>query len=188
VAWIDVSDTNGLDHFRWTMNGAGALRLDYAYTLTGDFVYHGITFDHPEDAMKSLRWLGDGPSRVWQNRLRGAWLGLHEVARDDQQPGQSWSFPEFQGYRSGVRWARLDTTAGPLMLSPASPETYLRVGTPRVTHPQTTAQFPAGEVSFLHAIAGMGSKFKPPADSGPSAQPAKAAGRYEGSVVFQILN
>ena len=189
VAWIEVKGkaANELARFRWAMNSTGALRLDYSYALEGDFVYHGITFDHPETAMTSLRWLGDGPSRVWQNRLRGTWLGIHEAARADPQPGESWTYPEFQGYRSGVRWARLDTRAGPLMLSSASPETYLRVGTPRITHPQTTADFPAGDLSFLHAIAAMGSKFKPPADSGPAAQPAKATGRYEGRITFQAL-
>jgi hypothetical protein len=89
-----------------------------------------------------------------------------------------------------VRWARLETVAGPLRFTLAAPDTslrpYLRIGTPRITHPQTTAEFPAGDISFLHAIAGMGSKFKPPADSGPSALPAKAEGRYQGSVLFEI--
>jgi hypothetical protein len=186
AAWIEVRGASALDRFRWTLNRAGALRLDYSYTLQGDFVYHGITFHHPETEMKSLRWLGDGPYRVWQNRLRGSWLGIHVVARDDQQPGEGWSFPEFQGYRGGVRWARLDTKSGPLVVSPSSAATYLRVGTPRTSHPQTTAEFPEGDLSFLHAISGMGSKFKPPKDSGPAAQPRKAAGRYEGSVVFQF--
>jgi Glycosyl hydrolases family 2, TIM barrel domain/Glycosyl hydrolases family 2, sugar binding domain/Beta galactosidase small chain/Glycosyl hydrolases family 2 len=186
VAWIEARGANGLERVRWTMSATGALRLDYAYTLTGDFVYHGITFDHAEDAMKSLHWLGAGPYRVWQNRLRGTWLGIHEIARDDQQPGERWQYPEFQGYRSGVRWARLDTQAGPLTFAPFDPAIYLRIGTPRVTHPQTTADFPAGDVSFLHAISGMGSKFKPPSESGPAAEPAKATGRYEGSILIQV--
>src|SRR6185503_4228997 len=51
VAWIEVRGAFGLDRFRWSMNGAGALRLDYSYTLTGELVYHGVTFDHTEDAM-----------------------------------------------------------------------------------------------------------------------------------------
>jgi hypothetical protein len=186
TAWIEVRGSRGLDRFRWTLNRGGDLRLDYSYSLAGDFVYHGITFDHPESEMQSLRWLGDGPYRVWQNRFRGTWLGIHDVARDDQQPGQTWTFPEFQGYRSAVRWALLDTKSGPLKVSPSSAETYLRVGTPRTSHPQTTVEFPGGDLSFLHAISGMGSKFKPPKDSGPAALPRKATGRYEGSVVFQL--
>jgi Beta galactosidase small chain len=107
-----VGRAAGLNSFRWTLSGDGSLRLDYDYTLNGDYRYHGITFDHPEDQMKSLRWLGDGPYRVWQNRLRGTWLGIHDVAYNDIQPGESWDYPEFQGMFSGLRWADLETSAG----------------------------------------------------------------------------
>ncbi|HVS51983.1 MAG TPA: glycoside hydrolase family 2 TIM barrel-domain containing protein [Opitutaceae bacterium] len=188
VAWLESRGGGGLDRFRWTLAADGGLRLDYSYTLDGDFVYHGVTFDHAEDAMKSLRWLGEGPNRVWQNRLRGTWLGFHEVAQHALQPGESFAYPEFDGYFAGVRWARLDTAAGALELAPTDPKIFVRVGTPRIDHPNTTADFPAGDVSFLHAIAGMGSKFKTPEQSGPSALPAKAHGRYDGSVVFRIAN
>ena len=44
--------------------------------------------------------------------------------------------------------------------------------------------FPAGDLSFLHAIPGMGSKFKTPEVSGPSAQPVKASGTYKGTLMF----
>jgi hypothetical protein len=149
-------------------------------------VYHGITFEHREEAMTRLRWLGAGPYRVWQNRLRGTWLGLHEVERREHQPGESWHYPEFDGMFAGVRWASLGTTAGALRILNGAPEVFLRVGTPRISHPNTTVAFPAGNLSFLHAIPAIASKFKTPEQSGPSAQPAKAAGRYSGTVVFQL--
>ncbi|MBC7857317.1 MAG: hypothetical protein H7Z39_00795, partial [Burkholderiaceae bacterium] len=94
----------------------------------GSFNYHGITFDHDEEAMKSLRWLGEGPYRVWQNRLHGTWLGVHENARHVLQPGESFRYPEFEGHFAGVRWARLDTTAGPLTIVSDQPGTFLRAG------------------------------------------------------------
>lgn len=181
-AWLE--SRSGTINFKWTLSGDGALRLDYDYALEGSFIYHGITFDHAEEAMKSLHWLGEGPYRVWQNRLHGTWLGLHENARHVFQPGESFQYPEFEGYFAGVRWAGLDTTAGPLLIRSAQPETYLRVGTPRLSHPHTTASFPAGDLSFLHAIPGMGSKFKSPEESGPSALPAKSSGTYQGTLVF----
>ena len=179
---------DGLDLARWTMRGDGSLQLDYAYTLNGDFTYHGITFDHPETQMERLTWLGEGPYRVWQNRLRGTTLGIHATARNDLQPGESWGYPEFQGYFAGLRWARLDTPAGALTVTSASPEIFLRVGTPRITHPTTTLDFPAGDLSFLNAIPAMGSKGKPAEQAGPQSQPAKAAGRYEGTLVFRFEN
>jgi hypothetical protein len=123
---------------------------------------------------------------VWQNRLRGTTLGVHSIVRNDPQPGEAWTYPEFQGYFAGVRWARLGTTAGPLTITSTSPNGFLRVGTPRSTHPNTSVDFPSGDLSFLHAIPPIGSKFKTPGVSGPSGQWARATGRYEGTLVFRF--
>jgi hypothetical protein len=177
---------SGLDRLRWSLRTDGSLRLDYAYSLAGDFAYHGITFDHAEAQMERLTWLGEGPYRVWQNRLRGATLGIHTIARNDIQPGESFGYPEFQGYFAGLRWAKLNTSAGVLTITSPSPEIFLRVGTPRISHPNTTVDFPAGDLSFLHAIPAIGSKFKTPEVSGPSGAWARAAGRYEGTLVFRF--
>jgi hypothetical protein len=133
-----------------------------------------------------VRWLGAGPYRVWQNRIRGTWFGVHEIAQNDIQAGESWNYPEFQGYFAGLRWTRLETAAGPLTVTSASPETYLRIGTPRINHQNTTVDFPAGDLSFLQAIPAIGSKFILPDKSGPSGQPAKAAGTYQGSLRFDF--
>ena len=65
-----------------------------------------------------------------------------------------------------------------------NPDAYLRVGTPRLSHPSTAVDFPAGDLSLLHAIPGMGSKFKTPEVSGPSAAAAQASGTYKGTLVF----
>jgi hypothetical protein len=184
--WVESEGSSGLGRFRWTLQDNGELRLDYTYHLEGEFTYHGITFDHPEESMKSLRWLGEGPYRVWQNRLRGTTLGVHEIARNDLQPGESWNYPEFQGCFAGLRWARLDTAPGPLTIVSAQPETYLRVGTPSVNFPLTTPAFPAGDLSFLRAIPAMGSKFIPPEKTGPASQPAKASGEYSGTLTFKF--
>jgi hypothetical protein len=79
-AWLE--SRGGPANFKWTLHGDGLLRLDYDYALEGSFVYHGITFDLPEAAMKSLRWLGEGSSRVWQNRLgHAAWRARERTAR-----------------------------------------------------------------------------------------------------------
>lgn len=184
VAWVETRGTAGFDHFRWTLHPDGSLKLDYDYALDGDFIYHGISFDHPEKEMTSLRWLGAGPYRVWQNRLQGTWLGVHEIARHDLQPGDAWGYPEFQGMFAGLHWARLNTTTEPLTVTSSANDLYLRVGTPRINHAFTTVEFPAGDISFLHAIPGIGSKFILPDKSGPSGLPAKASGHYHGTLTF----
>lgn len=185
-AWLESTGAAGLDRFRWTLLADGSLRLDYAYALDGTFSYHGITFDHPEGQLSHLRWLGEGPYRVWQNRLRGATLGVYEIAHNDIQPGETWGYPEFQGCFAGVRWARFDTAAGRFAVVSASPDTYLRVGTPRISHINTTVAFPAGDISFLHAIPPIGSKFVIPEKTGPASAWAKAAGTYRGSLTFRF--
>jgi hypothetical protein len=187
-AWLESQGGAGLELARWTLRADGTLQLEYRYTLTGEFLHHGITFDHPEALMSGLRWLGEGPFRVWQNRTRGTWLGVHETVRHEQQPGETWHYPEFEGCFAGVRWATLATTGGPLTISGLPAEAFLRVGTPRASHPQTMVDFPAGNVSILHAIPAMGSKFNPAEVSGPSGQPARASGTFDGTVRFRLAN
>ena len=186
AAWVESAGGAGLTRFRWTLQADGALRLDYQYTLEGEYVYHGISFDYPEEKLLSFRWLGEGPYRVWQNRLRGTWLGVHEIARNEVQPGENWDYPESQGYFADLHWARLDGAGGPLLVSSAQPDVYLRVGTPRDSLMNTSPDFPAGDLSFLHAIPAIGSKFATPENSGPLSQPSKAAGAYTGSLIFQF--
>ena len=188
MAWIESTGASGLDRFRWTLQADGALRLNYAYKLDGEFSYHGITFDLPEEQLNTLRWLGEGPFRVWQNRLRGTVLGVHQIARHDTQPGETWDYPEFEGYFAGLRWARLDTASGPVTVTSAQPETYLRVGTPRISHSSTTVPFPTGDISFLRAIPAIGSKFKTPEQTGPASQLSRASGDYDGALTFRFGN
>jgi len=190
VAWLEVRHGAGLDHARWTLGSDGALLLDYAYRLVGTVQYHGITFDHPEASQRGMRWLGDGPYRVWKNRLHGAWLGVHEVRQFDQQPGESFRYPESQGFFSGVRWARLDTGDGALVVEGSRRngvvDGYLRVGTPRISHAHTTVEFPPGDLSWLHAIPAIGEKFTATEALGPSAAWPVAHGSYAGRLVFRV--
>jgi hypothetical protein len=181
-----VESVGGSERFRWTLAGSGELRLDYSYLLDGEVTYHGITFDHPEEGFKSVKWLGEGPCRVWQNRLPGTSLGVYETARNDVQPGESWSYPEFQGCFAGLRWARFDTASVPLTVMSPDPGIYLRIGTPRISHPFTTVAMPAGDVSFLKAIPAIGSKFITPGKTGPASQAVKISGEQTGTLVFRF--
>ncbi|QBE66721.1 glycoside hydrolase family 2 TIM barrel-domain containing protein [Pseudoduganella lutea] len=193
-AWLEVRHGAGdgtgdgakFDRVRWTLHADGTLRLDYAYRLDGTVQYHGVTFDHPETVLRSMRWLGEGPYRVWKNRLHGTWLGVHDVAHVDQQPGETFRYPESQGFFAGVRWARLQTTGGTLLVSAGKPDGYLRVGTPRISHVNTTVEFPAGDLSWLHAIPAIGEKFSATEVLGPSAAWPVAQGTYQGSLTFRF--
>jgi hypothetical protein len=185
AAWIERTGGD-LKTMRWTLQSSGVLRLDYRYALEGEFAFHGITFDLPEDQMRGLRWLGLGPSRVWQNRLPGTWLGVHRVAHNEIQAGEAWNYPEGQGYFGGLHWATLETASGPMTLTDSSGRTYLRVGTPRINLTKTSPDFPAGDLSILQAIPAIGSKFHSATQTGPHGQWAKASGEYSGSLTFEF--
>jgi len=172
--------------FRWTLLADGSLRLDYRYALTGEFAFHGITFDLPETQMRSLRWLGQGPYRVWQNRLLGTWFGVHQIAYNNIQAGETWDYPEFQGYFAGIRWATLTTAAGTMTISDPDATRYLRLGTPLLNLPKTSPAFPPGDFSILHAIPAMGTKSQSAVLLGPSGQWARATGEYGGSTTFHF--
>jgi hypothetical protein len=186
TAWLEFAGAGGLDRARWTLADDGALRLDYRYTLNGATSYHGITFDYPLEQVAGMRWLGQGPYRVWQNRLRGTWLGVHEIRSHDLQPGESWDYPEFEGCFAGVRWVRVDTASGPVTVTSADPGAYFRIGTPRISHINTTVAFPAGDISFLHAIPPIGSKSVAVEKTGPASQWAQASGDYTGTLTFRF--
>lgn len=183
TAWVEARGAGGLDTARWTLRPDGSLRLDYSYSLSGDYLYHGVTFDHAEAGIRSVRSLAAGPTRVWQNRLAGAELGVHEVVAAPDSP-ETFPFSGLKGYFAGLRWARFNTVKGGWTAMSGTDDLYLRVGTPMPGHINTSPEFPAGDISFLHAIPAIGSKFVTPANTGPASQPAKASGVYTGALVF----
>ena len=54
----------------------GWLSLDYVYSLSGEQEYFGVGFDYPEADVKGMRFLGEGPATVYQNRLAGGTLDV----------------------------------------------------------------------------------------------------------------
>ena len=58
----------------------GWLSMDYAYALSGVQEYFGIGFDYPEADVKGMRFLGEGPAPVYQNRLAGGYSRRLEQA------------------------------------------------------------------------------------------------------------
>lgn len=182
-AWFEADGAGGMDKARWTLRGDGTLTLDYSYTLTGRYLYHGITFDHPMGLVTAISGLIDGPRPVWQNRVRGVSLGVHRLASMGDAALPS---PDVAGYFANLHWARFDLAGGGWSVSTATPDLFLRVGMKLDDHPGTTAEFPAGDISFMNAIPAMGSKFIDPQDSGPSGMPAKAEGTHAGRLVFAL--
>ena len=174
---------------RWRIRGNGWLQLDYDYALDGPQDYFGVSFDYPEANVKAMTWLGQGPYRVWKNRMEGGTLGVWSNTYNDTITGDSlWVYPEFKGYYGDVRWVQFQTTEGPITAVMGQDDLFLQVLTPKFAQNRearnTAPPFPAANLSFLHAIPAMGSKFSSAAKSGPHGQPPIAAGSYHGTVSF----
>ena len=188
-AFVSATFDGDLKRIFWRVNGNGWMDCDYTYAAEGAQDFIGVIFDYPESRVQHKRWLGDGPYRVWNNRLRGATLGVWENDYNHTVAGwRDWVYPEFKGFFAGVRWLQLDTTEGLITVLNHHAVPFVQVLTPEF--PPTNlvgkaiAPMPDCGLGFLDAIPPIGSKFKEAKFSGPHGQPNVAHGEYSGAVSF----
>jgi hypothetical protein len=172
----------------WRLRCDGWLQCRFTYRVRGPHDSFGALFDFPEQAVRHKRWLGNGPYRVWKNRLRGGTLNFWENDYNDTIPGyRGWVYPEFKGFFAEVCWLELETAAETLTVVPENIP-FIQVLTPDLPPDELVGQTrvsltPCG-LGFLHAIPSIGSKFKPAHTTGPQGQPNVPAGEYSGAVNF----
>jgi hypothetical protein len=170
------------------VHGNGWVRCEFRYTATGTNDFLGVIFDYPEDYVKGKRWMGDGPYRVWKNRVRGVTFGVWENLYNDTITGyRDWDYPEFKGCFANVRWLQLDTTEDAITVVPENVP-FVQVLTPGQAPDNLVANtginLPKAGLGLLHAIPAIGTKFKDARSSGPQSQPTVANGEYSGAVNF----
>ncbi len=190
---IELKRGAGFDSLRWRIQPNGTLELKYRYPLAGAFDYFGITFDYPEGLVRAKRWLGQGPYRVYKNRLAGTELDVFDVTYNDSLPGAAWKFPEFKGYFAELRWLRLTTSQGAITIATPTENLFYRLFTPKlgtdsgsIESRRLDVPYPDGDISFLHAIPPIGNKFHEPEKTGPQGQPTRANGKYEATLYFKF--
>ncbi len=173
----------------------GWLTIDYEYTCAGPQSFIGVGFDYySEVAVRSIRYLGQGPYRVWKNRTAGGTMNVWTKAYnntitgdvDNLAPGEHLNYPEFKGFHADVQWLQMDIGKEPITILVHQPNTYVQFFTPQFSPVPTRAKsapnFPGTDISFLTGIAPIGSKFVPPNVMGPSAQDNVGSGTYRGSI------
>jgi hypothetical protein len=108
-------------------------------------------------------------------------------------PGASWKYPEFKGYFAGLHWLQLTTAQGAITVATPTENLFYRLYTPKlgtdsgsIESRRVAVPYPAGDISFLHAVPAIGNKFHEPDKTGPQGQPTHASGRYEATLYFQF--
>ena len=180
-----------LNYTKWKMYGSGWLSLDYQYELNGQYQFAGISFSLPESFMARVKWLGDGPSRVWKNRLRGVTYNVWSKIFNSTQTGAyPFFYPEFKGYYSNFTWIEMSTAQGKLLLATEDSDLYLRLyDFYGITGPKSYPELPAGDISILDCIPALGSKLAtgltPDASVyGPEGKPTEMSGAKKHKLWF----
>jgi hypothetical protein len=156
---------------KWTFQPRQLPQLDYSYQIKGAVDYMGITFNYPEHQITGMKWRGQGPYRVWKNRLQGTQLGIWEKKYNNTITGESWDYPEFKGWHAGLYWVQIQNKEAPFVVYTGSKNIFLQMLQPQrpqaapndYTHPA----FPQGSIGFMHAISAIGTKFQPAEVLGP---------------------
>ena len=180
-----------IENARWQALDSGWFRLDYTVDPRANTNCVGVAFDYPEDKMVKKTWLGNGPYRVWRNRLAGVSLGIWETEYNQTATGwKDWVYPEYGGFFSGVRWLRLTTTEGVLTLVVPDEDKFVRVGTPCFPDENLMKAmkmaFPDGNLAVLGDIPGIGTKLKTPAQTGPQGATPLVDEPYKGTLYLRF--
>ena len=173
----------------WCFFDDGSVMLSASATFNGVVDLMGICFDYPEEKVKSKRWVGCGPYRVWQNRMEGPQYGYYETDYNDPIPGESWQYPEFKGYFAGVQWMQLQTSEGTIGIEPSHVlqyPAYVGVFTPRDGRDHILYDLPQTGLALLEHIPAVRNKVNTTDLNGPSAQPHFVTGTHVYSAILHF--
>lgn len=189
AATLSLTSDGALRRIKWTLQSDGDLRLDYEIAPVGEVDLLGLDFDYPEEKMKSKEWLGAGPYRVWQNRLRGTQYGRWVVPYNDPIPGVTWDHqPEFKGWFARWDWVAFTTTEGRFALLNDSGSPYVGTYRPRDGLNNPVLVLPRLGLGVYQAIPAIGTKNSQPSNLGPQGQPRNFTEPIKGSLVIRLLD
>ena len=119
--------------------------------------------------------MGNGPYRIWKNRMKGNTLNVWDKAYNNTITGESWIYPEFKGYHRNFYSGTIQSKEQDFTIVCPDEDVFLRLFTPEkpagANNDNTSPEFPSGNISFLHGINPIGTKFTKPETMGPMSQP-----------------
>ncbi|MDG1279638.1 MAG: glycoside hydrolase family 2 TIM barrel-domain containing protein [Algoriphagus sp.] len=162
----------------WTVLTDGRLKMESsAPNFNGkNLDILGLGFSYPEEKVISAQWIGNGPYRVWQNRLKGVEFGLWEKEYNNTMTGFSFEnliYPEFKGFHSNFHALNLKTEEGEIEIRSETLGLFLGLFNPEIpplSTPGTRPVLPKGDLSFLYKISPIGTKFHLADEMGPQGQ------------------
>lgn len=190
--WKDNKETTQ-DFFKWTIYTNGMLDL-HVEIRNKKIVeeYMGISFSFPEKEVNGMKWLGDGPYRVWSNRMKGTQFKVWENDYNDTATGElGFVYPEFKGFYSSLNWMKLKgNNANGFTVFCLSDFTFLRMLTPKQPtdfgRGAAVTKFPKGDISFVKNIPAMGTKFMVASQSGPQGNNTKYFGNNDEPITIKL--
>ena len=173
-----------LEKVTWRFLNDGGVHMSVNYNFYGVVDLMGISFDYPEQLMRSKQWVGKGPYRVWQNRMEGPQYGLWQNDYNDPIPGESFEYPEFKGYFANVAWMKFNTAEGQFGIEQLGGK--IGVYTPRDGRDHILYTLPETGIALLKAIPAVRNKVNTTDLNGPSAQPYWSKGKGNINAIFRF--
>ncbi|CAN5641084.1 glycoside hydrolase family 2 [soil metagenome] len=159
---------------KWIFQSGKLPKLEYRYSMKGAADFMGITFNFPEDQVNGMRWMGNGPYRVWKNRLKGQQFGVWQKQYNNTITGESWNYPEFKGWHSNMFWVTIENKESNFTVYTDHDNIFFEMQHPEkpkgATNDHTSPPFPEGNIGFMNAISPIGTKFQSADLLGPQSQ------------------
>lgn len=155
----------------WTIDEIGVLKMEIHYFPAAYFTNMvGVNFSFPENEIKAVEWMGNGPYRVWKNRMKGNQFGVWHKDYNTTETGESWLYPEFKGYHSNMYWCKFITKHQSFTVYTDTQDLFFRLFTPAWKTDQWHNYepiFPSGDISFMQGISSIGTKTQRNETTGP---------------------
>lgn len=155
----------------WTIYPSGIIKMQVHYFPAEMYTwFDGVNFSFPENQMKGVEYMGNGPYRVWKNRLKGNRFGVWNKKYNNTETAESWDYPEFKGYHSNMYWCKFITTMQPFTVYTDNEDLFLRLfsaGSKTDQWHNYEPLFPNGNISFMQGIPAIGTKSQTAESTGP---------------------
>ena len=163
---------NSYNSLQWTIYPSGWIKLQVNYFPSAYFTNMvGVNFSFPEAQIKSVDYIGNGPYRVWKNRMAGTSFGQWHKDYNSTETGEApWKYPEFKGYYSNFYKGTFNTDGNQFTVVTETENLFMRLFTPAWKTDQWHNYepiFPSGDISFMQGISSIGTKTQRNETTGP---------------------